>query len=57
MENIRITTSGFSADEKEQIQNKVEYMLGTFSNLLTNTTTHLIVNSVQTVKYAVCNQL
>ncbi|KAL6258449.1 hypothetical protein P5V15_010405 [Pogonomyrmex californicus] len=51
MRGMCICASGFSAEIKDQIQQKVEYMGGFFTKQLRSSVTHLVADSVMSAKY------
>lgn len=53
MLDCTVTCSSFSKKEKLQIQEKVQYMGGVFTQTLSANCTHLVTNSVKSEKYIV----
>ncbi|XP_073948628.1 mutagen-sensitive 101 isoform X2 [Choristoneura fumiferana] len=51
MRGLVVTASGLPKNSKAQIQQKIEWMGGTYSPVLTDATTHLISNNVLSDKY------
>lgn len=51
MRGFIITCSGFSKAQKEKLKEKIQWMGGTYSNVLTEETTHLISDTVLSDKY------
>ncbi|CAH2099443.1 unnamed protein product [Euphydryas editha] len=51
MRGIVVTASGLSKQQKEKIKQKVHWMGGLYSTVLTEDTTHLVANTVLSDKY------
>lgn len=56
MRNVIVTTSTMSKDEKMEIKEFVNFMGGTYTDVLKETTTHLVTASVRSVKYEVATK-
>lgn len=51
MRNVIVCASGFSAERKNYIQQKVEFMGGVYSRQLLGSVTHLVTDRIMTKKY------
>ena len=56
MKDIIITTTHLKKEEQKEVKNLVKFMGGTYLNDLRDNVTHLVSNSVGTLKYETATQ-